>query len=50
MPRNILSQDKRDLYNENSDILKKETKEDARGKNDLECSWVGRIKTVKRVN
>jgi hypothetical protein len=37
----------KDLYNKNSEILKKETKENIRQRKDLPCSWGGRIYVVK---
>jgi hypothetical protein len=36
-----------DLYKENYKPLEKEAEEDYRRWNDLLCSWIGRINTVK---
>jgi hypothetical protein len=41
----ILTEDMKELYNENCETLKKEIKEDSR-----RCSWIGRINIVKMVN
>jgi hypothetical protein len=37
----------KDHYNENSKLLKKETKEDTRRWKALPCSWISRINIVK---
>jgi hypothetical protein len=39
--------DENELYKENCKLLKKEVDEDYRRWKDLQCSWFGRINTVK---
>jgi hypothetical protein len=42
-----LTKEVKDLYDKNFKSLKKEIKEDLRRRKDLQCSWIGRINTVK---
>jgi hypothetical protein len=42
-----ITKDVNDLYKENCKPLKKEGEEDYRRWNDLLCTWIGRINTVK---
>jgi hypothetical protein len=42
-----LTKEVKDLYDKNFRSLKKEIKEDLRRWNDLPCSWIGRITTIK---
>jgi hypothetical protein len=44
-----LTKETKDLFNENSKPLKRETKEDIRRWKDLPCSWNSRINIVKMV-
>ena len=43
----ILTEQVKDLYDKNFKSLRKEIQEDIRRWNDLPCSWIGRISTVK---
>uniref|UniRef100_A0A8D1DW29 RNA-directed DNA polymerase n=1 Tax=Sus scrofa TaxID=9823 RepID=A0A8D1DW29_PIG len=43
-----LTKETKDLYSENSKMLMKEIKDDRNRWNDIPCSWIGTINTVKR--
>ena len=47
VPRNKLSQGRKDLYSENYTTLKKEIKEDTNKWKHVPCSWIRRINIIK---